>query len=87
MAPPLDLLLWHPRTGWLPIEVKDEKGKFTPSQKQFIAYAQANKAPYAVWRTLDDVLETINKPHRVGEKINAATAGRDSDIPQVLAED
>lgn len=61
---PSDWLMWY-RGRWEPIEVKDpacqgRANEFTPAQKAFRAEATRRGAKLIVWRTQDDVLDTLN---------------------------
>lgn len=47
-----DLLCFHPRVGWQPLEVKASKGTLTRAQK--IAFLGA---PYGIVRNVDEALK------------------------------
>lgn len=58
--PPLDGWLWHAKTGWIPVEIKQprRKGKaneFTPAQLRFFEWCKANSARHLIWYTVTDV--------------------------------
>lgn len=58
--PPLDGWLWHAKTGWVPVEIKQprRKGKareFTPAQLRFFEWCKARQGKYLVWHTTEDV--------------------------------
>jgi hypothetical protein len=64
-SPPLDGWLYHARTGWVPVEIKQPHregyaSEFTKAQKRFFAWCIANKARWLVWRTEEDVLRDLN---------------------------
>jgi hypothetical protein len=45
------------RGTWCPVEIKSGKsGRITDSQREFIDECIRLKAPYQVWRSVDDVL-------------------------------
>lgn len=58
-----DLMLLLPRKGYhaLCIEMKTEKGRQSPEQKAWQKKAEAHGYKYAVCRSLDDFIETINE--------------------------
>lgn len=61
---PCDWLLWH-RGHWELVEVKNpdcagHADEFTPAQREFRAEAFRRGAKLIVWRTQDDVLNSLN---------------------------
>jgi len=62
---------WHesgPLDGWIalqgkhvPVEIKNGKNKLTDSQKKFIAYCDRKGLPYAIWRTVDEVVNSLTR--------------------------
>jgi len=56
---PLDLWLWHPKTGFVPVEVKSPRGQYTQAQKKFLYLCELNHAPHLLWRTESDVLACL----------------------------
>lgn len=57
-----DLILLVPSKGYhaLCIEMKTEKGRQSPEQKAWQKKAEAHGYKYAVCRSLDDFMETVN---------------------------
>lgn len=61
-GPPLDGWAWHPRRArYFPVEIKTEEREgtireFTSRQRQFFAWADANRAPYVVLRSRQDAM-------------------------------
>jgi hypothetical protein len=58
---PLDgWALW--REHWYPVEIKnvDGKNKYTDAQVLFLARCKERNAPVWTWRTLDDVMKSLN---------------------------
>ena len=49
-----DLVVWSPRTKWLPIEIKSPGGSLNARERQFHALCPG---PIAIVRTRDDVLK------------------------------
>ena len=41
------------------VEIKGLKGKYAPSQEEFLSECQANNAPLVTWRTQQDVLDFV----------------------------
>lgn len=64
-APPLDGWVYHVSRGsWLPIECKrpeleGTKNEFTYAETEFFRKCAITGAPFAIWRTVDDVVATI----------------------------
>lgn len=58
-APPLDYWACLCST-WKCIEIKARKGKYTPAQILFLAECVRNSAPQLTWRSVDDVIESVN---------------------------
>lgn len=61
---PCDWLMFY-RGTWQPVEIKDpvkegHADEFTPVQRAFRAEAFRRGAKLIVWRTIDDVLYTLN---------------------------
>lgn len=61
---PTDWLMWY-RGRWEPVEVKDPSceghtDEFTPAQRAFRAEAFQRGAKLIVWRTREDVLNSLN---------------------------
>ena len=61
---PTDWLMWY-RGRWEPVEVKDPSceghaDEFTPAQRAFRAEAFRRGAKLIVWRTRENVIETLN---------------------------
>jgi hypothetical protein len=75
---PMDGWAFHAQTGFICIEIKNPRKRghadeFTPAEKQHIAYSKAHKAPYAIWYTIDDVIETVNGSHGMVKASDAAS--------------
>jgi len=58
-GPPLDFWLWHPKTGFVPVECKSPRGQYTQAQKRFLYRCQLAGAPALLWRSEDDVLRDL----------------------------
>jgi hypothetical protein len=58
---PVDLLVAH-RGNWYLVELKSAKGRYTPSQEEFIHEAQARQAQVYTWRSVDDLIAFANRP-------------------------
>jgi hypothetical protein len=61
---PFDGVVYHWRTGWVPVEIKDpkkagHKNEFKPSQERFFERCDARRAQYMVWRTELDVIKDL----------------------------
>ena len=61
---PCDWLMWY-RGRWEPVEVKDPSceghaDEFTPAQRVFRAEAFRRGARLIVWRTRENVIQTLN---------------------------
>lgn len=61
---PCDWLMWY-RGNWQPVEVKDpgcegHADEFTPAQRAFRAEAFRRGAKLIVWRTRENVIQTLN---------------------------
>lgn len=59
---PLDGWAYHPRKGWVPVEVKDPSregraNEYEPSQLAFFSRCKQRGSPWLVWRTEQDVLD------------------------------
>ena len=48
------------RGTWRPVEIKTEKGKYTDEQILFMARCKEHGNPHLTWRTVDDVLASLN---------------------------
>jgi hypothetical protein len=56
---PLDWWLgW--KGNWKPVEIKTDKGKYTEEQILFMARCKEHGNPHLTWRTVDDVLASLN---------------------------
>lgn len=70
---PVDGLVGIPSAGvWFPAEIKrpemkSRKREFTDAQIEFFADRATDRLPFAVWRDIGDMLETLNRI-RVGER-------------------
>lgn len=65
-AGPLDGWIFHPRIGFMPVEIKNPKRKgtkkeFTPLQKKFFEACTLSNSKYWIWRTVDDVLRDLHR--------------------------
>lgn len=57
---------------WIPVEIKNPEGKSRPGRKgefrqkqiDFIAKCKLTGRPYLVWRTSEDVIDTVNALRR-----------------------
>ena len=63
-GPPLDGWLWHRKTGFIPIEIKQPRRKgqaheFTRLQKEFFDSCKRQGAGYLVWHTQEDVVRDL----------------------------
>lgn len=61
---PLDGWAYHPRKGWVPVEVKDPSregraNEYEPSQLAFFSRCKQRGSPWLVWRTEQDVLDFV----------------------------
>ncbi len=61
---PCDWLMWY-RGSWELVEIKDPScedhaDEFTPAQRAFRAEAFRRDAKLVVWRTREDVIQTLN---------------------------
>jgi hypothetical protein len=45
---------------WKPAEIKIDKGKYTEQQILFMARCKEHGNPHLTWRTVDDVLASLN---------------------------
>jgi len=56
---PLDFWLgW--RGIWRPVEIKTKNGRYTDEQILFMARCKEHGNPHLTWRTVDDVLASLN---------------------------
>lgn len=56
---PLDgWICW--REYWYPVEIKHGKNPYTDAQVLFIACCKERNAPVFTWRTVEDVLKSLN---------------------------
>ena len=65
-----------PLDGWItvngehiPVEIKEPEveghaDEFTPKQKSFMAYCRRRGARFLVWRTIDDVIDSLERLRR-----------------------
>lgn len=69
------------RHRWWPVEIKVEKGRMRPLQKQFLALCQQSELPVQVWRSVECVVAALNAPREKHEfdamfKFNPTFDGR-----------
>jgi hypothetical protein len=65
---PCDYLGWHPRYGWIPIEIKRPDGprggkshnRLTKAQVEFHLEAQQRNAKVLLWKDESDVLQAVS---------------------------
>lgn len=48
------------RGAWVPVEIKTAKGKYTDEQILFLGRCKQHGTPVHTWRTLIDVLNSLN---------------------------
>lgn len=60
-APPLDWWACF-RGRWVPVEIKnpDGRNRYTDEQKLFLLHCRERQAPVWTWRTVDDIVTSLN---------------------------